>query len=484
MGRLTKEQLQDIKYLNLNTHSHFSIPLGVGSIKAHMKRAAECGFTGFSITDSQVMAGALEVYKLSKDKDFLAKTLKKESFPVVLGVELNIIDDLSRKDKVNKYFSITAYAKNLEGYKNLVTLTSLASRDDHFYVKPRISLPELVEMSEGLVITSGNMNGMISQSILRETGQEDTLIEIFKEHFGDNFLLEIHFYSQQMQWERESKSYKDSGVDPQKTVNLKLIELARRHKVKCVLTQNSFMPYKKNHLQQNIMIGNSPQFKDGWHFHHSLYTMNIEEMYQEVQKQAPYISDEQFVEWCNNTQIVLEKCKDLKLSFTPKLPDIQYQESIVNKDPKWDEEFYKVKEALKADGHGLLEIFEASEEDIALKTSLKIMMRNAKIDFNNQVHRDRLLVELKVIQRNGVIGLCDYFLLLEDVTHFIRENGLLRGFGRGSGAGSLVAYALDITDCNPIDFDLLFERFLTKERIGKLNFEIPGFDFKELSKDE
>lgn len=146
MGRLTKEQLQEIKYLNLNTHSHFSIPLGVGSIKAHLKRAAECGFAGFALTDMQVMAGALEAYKLSKDKDFLSKTLKKDSFPVVLGVELNVIDDLAKKDKVNKYFPLTVYAKNIEGYKHLVTLTSLASRDNHFYVKPRISLPELVEL--------------------------------------------------------------------------------------------------------------------------------------------------------------------------------------------------------------------------------------------------------------------------------------------------------------------------------------------------
>lgn len=157
----------------------------------------------------------------------------------------------------------------------------------------------------------------------------------------------------------------------------------------------------------------------------------------------------------------------------------------MNKEPKWEEEFYKVKEALKADGHPLLEIFEASEEDISLKTSVKIMIKNAKIDFNNPVYgRNRLLVELKVIQRNGVIGLCDYFLLLEDVTHFIPREWTASRFWKRLGSRSLVAYALDITDCNPIDFDLLFERFLTKERVGKFNFEIPGYDFKDLSKDE
>lgn len=164
-----------------------------------------------------------------------------------------------------------------------------------------------------------------------------------------------------------------------------------------------------------------------------------------------------------------------KTILVPHLPSIKYEESVVNQGDEWELKFQEVKKQVESLHPGMYELFEVAEEDISLKTSLKIMIRNEKVDFKNKVHLERLNEELRVIQRNGIIKLCDYFLLLEDVTHFVRSNGFLRGFGRGSGAGSLVAYALDITDCDPIHFDLLFERFLTKERVGKLNFEIPNF---------
>lgn len=470
---LNKEQLSQIKYLNLVQHTHFSMPFGVGNVKAHIKKAAEAGHAGFAMTDS-TMGGVLEAYKAVKDK----------KMPFALGVQLNIIDDLSRQDKVNKYFTITCFAKNQTGYKNLVALMSMASTPDHFYYKPRISLPELIEHSEGLVVLSGDINGMLSQSIVRETGQEEILMQIFKDHFGDDFYLEMHFHNLSYQWDKDTKTYKDSGVDIQKTVNLKLIELARKYKVKCILVQNSFMPNAKDKLLQDILIGNTPIGKDGWRFNNTYNTMTVPEMYEKVQKDSPYISDEQFTEWANNSILVLDKCKDIKLSFSPKLPTIKYEESVVNKEPEWEDKFQAMKLDLKSRHKGMYEMFEVSESDISLKTSLKVMMRNAKIDFQNATHMDRLEEELKVIQRNGIIQLCDYFLLLEDVTHFVRENGYLRGFGRGSGAGSLVAYALDITDCDPLAFDLLFERFLTKERIGKFNYELPGYPMSEYSKDE
>lgn len=470
---LSKEQLENIKYINLVNHTHFSMPFGVGNVKAHIKRAMDCKNEGFAITDTN-MGGVLEAYKICKEK----------KLPFVLGTQLNIIDDLQRQDKVNKYFTITCFAKNLTGYKNLVTLTSLASTMDHFYYKPRISLPELIQYSEGLVVLSGDINGMLSQSILRETGQEEVLMQIFKEHFGEDFYIEIHYHNLQNQWDKETKTYKDSGNDSQKIVNLKLIELARKYKVKCILVQNSFMPEEKHKILQDILIGNTPIGKDGWKFGNTYNSMTISEMYQKIQKESSYISDEQFLEWTQNSLLVLEKCKNLKLAFTPQLPDIKYEESIVNQETEWEDKFQELKKTLATQHEQLHDLFEVAEEDIALKTALKIMMRNAKIDFKNKIHQDRLNEELRVIQRNGIIKLCDYFLLLEDVTHFVRSNGFLRGFGRGSGAGSLVAYALDITDCDPIHFDLLFERFLTKERVGKLNFEIPGFPMGEYSKDK
>src|SRR5690606_19956230 len=129
----------------------------------------------------------------------------------------------------------------------------------------------------GLVVLSGDMNGMLSQSIMRETGQEEILMQIFKDHFKDDFYLEMHFHSMHMQWDKETKSYKDSGSDPQKMINLKLVELARKYKVKCVLVQNSFMPETKHKLLQDILIGNTPIGKDGWRFSNTFNVMKVSE---------------------------------------------------------------------------------------------------------------------------------------------------------------------------------------------------------------
>lgn len=303
---LTKEQIEQINYVNLVNHTHFSIPMGVGNVKAHLKRAQACGFKGMAITDTHMMGGVLEAYKVCKEA----------KMPLAMGVVLNVIDDLERKDKTNKSFTLTAFAKNSTGYKNLVTLVSIGSQDDHFYFKPRVSLPELIEHSEGLVVMTGDINGMLAQSILRETGQEEMLIQIFKEHFGDDFFIEMHCHNLTMQWDKESKTYKDSGADPQKIVNLRLVELARKYKVKQVLVQNSFFPEAKHKSLQEILIGNTPMGKDGWKPHKSFHTRKLEDLYQMIQDEANYISDEQFIEWTNNSMLVLEKCQNLKLSLS------------------------------------------------------------------------------------------------------------------------------------------------------------------------
>lgn len=415
-----KEKLKAIPYVNLVNHTHFSIPMGVGNIKAHIKRAKQCGFKGFAITDSHMMGGVLEAYKL-----------RDEKFPVAIGVQLNVIDDLERKDKTNKYFTLTCFAKNAQGYKNLVTLTSIGSQDDHFYFKPRISLIELIQHSEGLVVLSGDMNGMLAQSILKETGQEEMLMQIFKEHFGDDFYLEMHFYNMKMQWDKDTKTHKMLEEDPQKTVNLRLNQLAKKFDVKQILVQNAFFPEPKHKLLQSILIGNTPAGKDGWHPFESFHTRPLDEVYDYIQEKSNYITDEQLVEWSENSMHAFNKLKDIKLSFTPRLPKIQYQESLVNQGTEWDDKFKEVKADLKTRHPKMHELFEVAEKDISLKTSLKIMIKNAKVDFKNKIHLDRLDEELRVIQRNGIIRLCDYFLLLEDVTHFVRTNGFLRGFGRG-----------------------------------------------------
>jgi DNA polymerase III alpha subunit len=180
-----------------------------------------------------------------------------------------------------------------------------------------------------------------------------------------------------------------------------------------------------------------------------------------------------------NTVEVLNKCKNLTLEFEPILPKIKHEENPVNKNENLEKKLNVLKGSFEGIDDEFVSLIKLSESDDAFRTALKIIIKNKKVDFTNDQYRERLIFEIKTIQRNGIIKLIDYFLLLEDVTNFVRSNGHMKGPGRGSAGGSLFAYALDITDVDPIKYNLLFSRFLAKDRIGTMDFEIPELSKKE-----
>lgn len=470
---ISKKELSEIKYVNLHLHSHFSLLDGVGTIKDHITECVHKGHSGIAVTDHGVMSGCIQLYKMSRDKDLLKKINLEKPLPIVMGSELYITRDLNERNPENKYNHITVLAKNEVGYRNLCHLTSIASKEDHFYTRPRISINELFQYKEGLVITSGCFIGMIPQAIHKETKEEENLVNLFKEHFGDDFYIELHISDIRMKWDKTLKKHVDQGCNPQERVNIRLIELAKKYNVKTIIAQDSHMPKKEHHFIQSIMIWNSPSGKDGWHFPEAFYTMSVEEMYEKCQKITPYIDDELFINSCRHSIEILEKCQNCKLEFEPLLPEIDYINHPVNKNEKLEKDLETLNQLFKGLDKEFSNLLELSKSDIALRTALKVIIHNKKFDLTNDKYRARLVYELNVIQRNGVVKLIDYFMLLEDVTRFVRDNGFFRGFGRGSGAGSLLAYSLDITDVDPIKWGLLFDRFLTKERIGTMDFSIP-----------
>jgi DNA polymerase-3 subunit alpha len=355
----------------------------------------------------------------------------------------------------------------------LSELTSVASKEDHFYTRPRIAKKELFDKKDGLIVTSGCFIGMIPQAIFKKTGQEDSLVKEFKEQFGEDFYIEIHLSNIDKKWDKTLKKHVKQDSNPQEIVNRRLLELAKIHDVKIIICQDSHMPKKQHHMIQSIMIWNSPSGKDGWHFPDAYYTMSIDDMYEKAKENAPYLSDQDFVDGCKNTIDVLQKCKNLKLNFEPVLPEISHQDNSVNKIPSLEKKLEILAESFWGIDDEFSSLIELSKQDYSLRTALKIIIKNKKIDLTNDEYRARLVHEVKTIQRNGIIKLVDYFLLLEDVTNFVRSNGYMKGPGRGSAGGSLFAYALDITDVDPIKYGLLFSRFLAKERIGTMDFSIP-----------
>jgi len=473
--------LSKIKFTNLVQRSHWTIPMGVGNVKKQIQGVLKKGLNGFVITDQNIMSGVLETYFLSKDKDFLEKS-KIEKLPIGIGAIMDFTDDLENKD-LSRLFSLTLYAKNQTGYKNLIYLNSISSDPNHTDIEnlkghKRLSISELMERSEDLVVGSGGINGLLAQSIIKGTGQEEDLAQIFKENFGDDFFIEIHYRPIKTNWDQTLKKYVANDDDIQKTVNLRLIEIAEKYNIKCCLVQSSYMTDPSYYKIQNILIQNHPDYKkSGWILDQPYAIMSVEEMYEFIKTNSPYISDENFIKFCENTQIILEKVKNIKLDFTPSLPQIKYGEHEVNLDKSYEDKLIELRNNLVGFCDLMVHVIDKSINDISLRTTIKTIIRLKKIDWNNKEEVERLAFELKVMQLNGAIRLLDYFLLLEDVTNYVRSIGKYRGFGRGSGGGSFLTYVMDISDVQPIKYKLLFERFLTKERIGVFYFDIENYPY-------
>lgn len=482
-----------IPFVNLRTFSHYSMLLAVGTPDEHLEAARLAGHAGIAITDNASMAGSIQLHKISKDK----------KFPCIIGTHLYLTEDLDLRDPDHKYDRLLVFVKTWEGYQNLCRLVTNASLEDHIYYRPRVSFDELFEHKAGLIISTSDSSSPFGHAILNATGREKELLELFKREFGEDLYCEVSLADQGQRWSKDLKAFVPEE-NKQEIVNKRMIELAAELKITPYLTMPSYMPRKEQYTIQKIVISNSPTGKDGWHFHEPQYTMSLPELYERKQKIAPYISDEMFIQYCKNSVEVLDKAKAFKPAFKPLLLKIDYKSHPANKDSELedrllmmekyfetvDPEFSKVLKVSRENEamEKTIEILPELKEflipylkDDALRLTIKIVVDQEKIDLQDEVVRRRLTHELNLFQRNGVFQFCDYFLPLEDVVRFHRENGYERGFGRGSGGSSILCYAMDISDVDPIKYDLDTDRFATKERLGRLFIELPGISKKKIT---
>ena len=335
---------------------------------------------------------------------------------------------------------------------------------------------------------------------MNETGEVKKLIATFKEEFGDDLFCEISLADASQRWNKDLRSFVPEE-NKQAIVNMAMLELAEEFGIEPYLAMPSYMPKKEQYTIQNIVISNSPTGKDGWHFHEPQYTMSVDEMRVRAQKIAPYISNPQFEQLCINTTRILDKAKAFKPLFKPLLLKIKYQDHPVSKNPELEEKLVLMEDYFKNVDPEFVELLQLSRRneginkacdlfpelkqhldefrsDEALRVTLKVLFDLGKVDFEDPVQRARITQELKVIQRNGVFRFCDYFLPLEDVVRFHRENGFERGWGRGSGGSSLICYGMDISDVDPIKYVLDPDRFVTKERLGRFLFDLKEIEGK------
>ena len=398
-------------FVHLHVHSEFSLLDGANRIKDLPVRAKELGMNAMAITDHGVMFGAIDFYKACQ-----ANGIKP-----IIGCEVYVAPR-TRMDKDpnidSKYNHLILLAKNNEGYKNLAKLVSIGFTEG-FYYKPRIDKEVLKKYHDGLICCSACLAGEISQAIMQGDMKEaENVANWFKEVFGEDYYLEVQ----------------NNGIKEQVLVNQKLVELSRKLDIPLVATNDSHYLKKEDSYNHEILLciqtGKKITDEDRMKFDtDELYIKSPEEM-------SEYFSG--IPEAIENTIKIANKCN---VTF-------EFGNTIL---PNYD-----VPEEFKTH-YDYLEFLcnEGIEKRYGKNPSKEII--------------DRKNYELGVIKQMGYV---DYFLIVWDYIHYAKLQGIPVGPGRGSGAGSIVAYAVEITDIDPIKYGLIFERFLNPERISMPDFDV------------
>lgn len=374
-------------------------------------RAKELGMKAIALTDHGVMYGAVDFYK----------ECKKNDIKPIIGCEVYVAPRSRFEKEAGRdsgYNHLILLAKNKEGYQNLSKLVSL-SFVEGFYYKPRIDLEILEKYSEGLICLSACLAGSLSQALIQDDMQKAEEIALWhKRVFKDDYYIEIQH----------------NGLRQQIMINQKLIQLARKLDIPLVATNDAHYLKKEDSYFHEVLLciqtGKRMSDEDRMRFEtQEFYIKSPEEM-------ADYFSE--FPDAIENTVKIAEKCNyDFEFGVT-KLPNYDVPEEYATH----------------------LDYF----KDLCYKGIKKRYGENPAEEVMS-----RLEYEISVIDKMGYV---DYFLIVWDYINYAKSVGIPVGPGRGSGAGSIAAYAIGITDIDPLKYGLLFERFLNPERVSMPDFDV------------
>ena len=398
-------------FTHLHVHTEYSLLDGSSKIKELTARAKELGMDSLAITDHGVMYGVIDFYKAAREN----------GIKPIIGCEVYVAPG-SRFDRENvsgedRYYHLILLAENNTGYQNLMKIVSKGFVDG-FYYKPRVDYEVLTTYHEGIIALSACLAGEVQRNLERglyEDAKKSALR--YEEIFGKgNFFLELQ----------------DHGIPAQKLVNQGLMRLSKELSIELVATNDSHYIYADDAQAHDILLciqtGKKVTDENRMRYEGGQYYLKSEE---EMRSLFPYAP--QAIE---NTAKIAARC-NVEIEFgVTKLPQFQVPEG----ETSWSYLNRLCMEGLKR---------RYPDDDGTLK---------ARLDY-----------ELDVIHTMGYV---DYFLIVWDFIHFARSQGIPVGPGRGSAAGSIVSYCLEITNIDPIRYDLLFERFLNPERVSMLDIDI------------
>ena len=405
-------------FTHLHVHTEYSLLDGSNKIKEYVKRVKELGMDSAAITDHGVMYGVIDFYRAAREA----------GIKPILGCEVYVAPN-SRFDKEltggeDRYYHLVLLAENNTGYANLMKIVSRGFTEGYYY-KPRVDMEVLNRYHEGIIALSACLAGEVQRYIVK--GLVDEARKAAKKYeacFGKgNYFLEMQ----------------DHGIPEQRTVNTELMKMSRELDIPLVVTNDVHYTYKEDVDSHDILLclqtGKKLADEDRMRYVGGQYYVKSEE---EMKGLFPYAW-----EAVENTQRIADRC-NVEIEFgVTKLPKYDVPEG-------YDSWSYLNK--LCTDG-----LKERYEDE------------NKPAGNTGQTLRERLDYELGVIRTMGYV---DYFLIVWDFINYAKENGIPVGPGRGSAAGSIVAYCLKITNIDPIRYNLLFERFLNPERVSMPDIDV------------
>ncbi|MEH2055559.1 MAG: DNA polymerase III subunit alpha [Nostoc sp.] len=402
-----------MSFVPLHIHSDYSLLDGASQLPELVDRAIALGMKAIALTDHGVMYGAVELIKICRS----------QNIKPIIGNEMYVINgDIEKQERRPKYHQVVL-AKNTKGYKNLVKLTTISHlqgvQGKGIFSRPCINKDLLKQYHEGLIVTSACLGGEVPQAIL--SNRPDAARKVaqwYKDVFGDDYYLEIQ----------------DHGSQEDRIVNVEIVKIARELGIKIIATNDSHFiscfDVEAHDALLCIQTGKLIVEDKRMRYSGTEYLKSGEEMQQLFRDHLP---DDVIVEAIATTEEVADKVEPYHIMGEPQIPTPPIPS-----------------------GHTA----DTYAEDVAWQGLLERLNRKSRQEVDS-VYKERLEYELKMIQQ---MGFSKYFLVVWDYIKFARDNNIPVGPGRGSAAGSLVAYAMRITNIDPVHHGLLFERFLNPER--------------------
>ncbi len=401
-----------MSFAHLHVHTEYSLLDGSNKIKECVSRVKELGMDSVAITDHGVMFGVIDFYRAAK-----AVGIKP-----ILGCEVYVAPG-SRFDKEvvgngdDRYYHLVLLAENDQGYHNLMKIVSRGFTEGYYY-KPRVDMEVLKEFHEGIIALSACLAGEVQKNILRGMYEEGKKAAFrYQEIFGKgNFFLELQ----------------DHGLQEQKLVNQSLLRMAKDTGIELVATNDIHYTYAEDEKPHDMLLciqtGKKISDENRMRYEGGQYYIKSED---EMRALFPYA-----IEALENTQKIANRC-NVEIEFgVTKLPKYDVPEGFTS----WEYLNYLCREGLK-------KRYPEGKDELT----------------------KRLEYELSVIKSMGYV---DYFLIVWDFIKYAKDHDIMVGPGRGSAAGSIVAYCLEITSIDPIRYQLLFERFLNPERVSMPDIDV------------